>query len=185
MNKTIDLQILEASSDNEISEDNSFQLDEDDNLNDIPLDLQNNSEDFDDTIDESKDHTEIKSTTKKDLFSASGKSYRSLALFESIQKWKGYVTEINKDSFEARLIDQTNSGTDEIAEFSIFDIPESERNSLKIGKTFYWSIGRKEYLGQIEKTSRIHFQKVIKWDIDLVNKVKTKVDEYLKISQAN
>ncbi|WP_340105397.1 hypothetical protein [Rhodohalobacter sp. 8-1] len=142
-------------------------------------------EEKDTTIDDTQTHSENESTSEKDLFTKSGQSYKNLSVFESIQKWKGHVTKVKDESFEARLIDLTNGGADEFAEFSIFDISENERESLEIGKIFYWSIGRKEYLGQIEKSSRIRFQKVIKWDLSLVNKVNSKVAEYLKAPEAN
>lgn len=147
--------------------------------------VDNDYEEVNNTIDNTSFLTENKSSSEKDLFSKSGKSYKTLAIFESIQKWKGYVIKVEDESFKARLIDLTNGGSDEIAEFSIFDISENERESLDIGKIFYWNIGRKEYLGQLEKTSRIRFQKVIKWDLDIVNKVKSKVDEYLRVPEAN
>lgn len=185
----MDSKTLEAVSVDETIQNDSILTSEnyikDETSYDIPIGKDSDLEKNENTIADTQNLSQNESISENDLFSKSGKSYKNLAVFESIQKWKGFVTNIKDESFEARLSDLTNGGADEIAEFSIFDISENDRESLKIGKIFYWSIGRKEYLGQIEKTSRIRFQKVIKWDIDLVNKVKSKVDEYLKIPEAN
>lgn len=109
------------------------------------------------------------------------KSGKYLKLFKAVQKWKGNVTKIQDDGFKARLKDLTKGGTDEEAWFSFKEISEEERKALAVGKSFYLSLGYSEYLGQVEKVSRLHFQKITDWDLGLVEKVNEKVDEYLNL----
>lgn len=112
---------------------------------------------------------------------ANQKSASHLKLFKAIQKWKGNVTHIQDDGFKARLKDLTKGGTDEEAWFSFKEISEEERKTLRVGKAFYLNLGYSEYLGQVEKVSRLHFQKITDWDLGLVEKVNEKVDEYLNL----
>ncbi|HEX8947795.1 MAG TPA: hypothetical protein VF790_02465, partial [Dissulfurispiraceae bacterium] len=82
----------------------------------------------------------------------------------ALQKWEGVVTEIGKDVFNARLFDLTANNPEEIAEFSIDDVSEDDRELLKPGAIFYWSIG---YLttrtGQRMRMSFIKFRRLPAW----------------------
>lgn len=85
--------------------------------------------------------------------------------FSKTQKWIGNVIEIKGDEFTAKLIDQTNGGTNEIAEFSINDVSFDDRELLRLGSTFYFSIGyNSSSNGQISKSSVMRFQRLVKWE---------------------
>jgi hypothetical protein len=99
--------------------------------------------------------------------------------FNAIQKWFGHVTEIKEDSFKARLKDLTKKdGVDEEAEFGFEQILPEEREELKIGQAFYWSIGIYRTSGRIEKSSRIIFQRAINWDESLLDRVSDNISKY-------
>lgn len=81
----------------------------------------------------------------------------------TLQRWKGYVTEVNENTFSARLEDLTNKGTYEIAEFDIKDVHPDDRKLIEKGSIFYWSIVYQMDRGQVIKGSKIRFQRIVKW----------------------
>ena len=62
-------------------------------------------------------------------------------IFISLQKWEGIVMDVMDDAFLARLIDLTQKGTDEEAEFSFDEISEEDKPLIRSGAIFYWNIG--------------------------------------------
>lgn len=82
----------------------------------------------------------------------------------SLQKWEGVVTEVEKDIFNARLLDLTDDNPEEEADFSIEEVSEDDRKLLKPGAVFYWSLG---YLttgtGQVIRTSIVKFRRLPAW----------------------
>jgi hypothetical protein len=83
------------------------------------------------------------------------------------QKWIGNVIEINNNSFIAKLIDKTNNGTYEIGEFEIKEVSEDDKSLLKIGSTFYFSVGfRNDKNGQKSKSNVLRFQRLANWTED-------------------
>jgi hypothetical protein len=84
--------------------------------------------------------------------------------FVSLQKWEGVVLAVEHDSFLARLIDLTQGGTEEEAEFSLDDISEEDKPLLKPGAIFYWNIGYHDSrTGQRRKVSEIRFRRLPAW----------------------
>jgi hypothetical protein len=79
------------------------------------------------------------------------------------QRWEGYVLEINSDHFVARLDDLTTPGTHEIINFGLDDISPEDEPLLKIGGTFYFSVGYVLNNGQREKTSLLRFKRIAEW----------------------
>lgn len=71
------------------------------------------------------------------VFSASDTS------FVALQEWEGYVIAINDDDFEARLLDLTARAKREEEEATIpySEISEKERNEMRLGSIFRWTIG--------------------------------------------
>lgn len=82
---------------------------------------------------------------------------------KTLQSWKGIVTTINEDSFQAELHDLTSGGTNEVAEIEIEDVSSDDLPLMKVGAAFYWNIVYSRRNGQIEKKSLIRFQRIIKW----------------------
>jgi hypothetical protein len=84
--------------------------------------------------------------------------------FNSLQAWEGIVIEVMVDSFLARLIDLTNTGVDEEAEFSMNDISDDDKPLVKPGAIFYWDIGyHTSYSGQRTRSSLIRFRRLPAW----------------------
>lgn len=91
------------------------------------------------------------------------KPFQTNNYFLSLQKWKGFVTKLNEQTFEVRLEDSTSQGTYEIAEFENREVSPGDRELLQIGAAFYWSIGYSYNGNQIEKKSVIRFQRLNNW----------------------
>lgn len=83
----------------------------------------------------------------------------------SLQRWKGYVTEVNKETFSAKLEDLTNKGTHEIASFDIAEVHPDDRSLIEKGAIFYWSIVYQMDRGQVIKGSKIRFQRIVNWSV--------------------
>lgn len=84
--------------------------------------------------------------------------------FILLQKWEGVVTNITEDSFTARLTDLSETGPDEEAEFSLEEVPESDRKLLSPGAVFYWCIGYFDTIsGQRIRGSAIRFRRLPAW----------------------
>jgi len=86
------------------------------------------------------------------------------SFYTKTQKWVGYVTEIKRESFNAKLTDLTTKGTNENTEFDFDEITDEDKKLIQVGSAFYWSIG---YLhsenGQITKESLIRFQRAVEF----------------------
>jgi hypothetical protein len=84
--------------------------------------------------------------------------------FTSLQAWEGIVMEVMDNTFLARLIDLTNTGTDEEAEFPIEEVSEEDKPLVKLGAIFYWDIGyHTSYSGQRTRISLIRFRRLPAW----------------------
>jgi hypothetical protein len=90
--------------------------------------------------------------------------YSEVPRFISLQKWEGSVLEIGEESFTARLIDLTQEGVDEEAEFSKEEVAESDLPLFKPGAIFYWNIGYEDSLtGQRTRVSMMRFRRLPVW----------------------
>jgi hypothetical protein len=84
--------------------------------------------------------------------------------FTSLQAWEGIVMEVMADAFLARLIDVTDTGTDEEAIFPIDEISEDDKPLVKPGAIFYWDIGyHTSYSGQRTRIPLIRFRRLPAW----------------------
>lgn len=90
-------------------------------------------------------------------------NYPPTSYFSKVQKWVGYIIEINKNSFKAKLKDLTQNGTDEIGEFDLEEVSQEDLELVKEGAGFYWSIGYANKNGQIKKESILRFQRLSDW----------------------
>lgn len=63
--------------------------------------------------------------------------------FTPLQKWEGYVIDINEKTFTARLLDLTanDEQEDEEADFPITVLSNSDQQILQLGSFFQWEIG--------------------------------------------
>lgn len=93
--------------------------------------------------------------------------------FIPLQKWEGTVIEVSGDTFFAHLVDQSNVGPDEEAEFSLEEVTPEDKDLLEPGAVFYWNIG---YLvgvsGQRTRCSDIRFRRLPVWRADELEQAK-------------
>ena len=79
----------------------------------------------------------------------------------SLQKWEGYVLDVSKTSFNARLIDLTERGTEEDAEFDLSEVSQDDLQLVAGGAVFYWSIGYlSDPTGRRRTVSEIRFRRL-------------------------
>lgn len=96
-------------------------------------------------------------------------------MYES-QNWVCYVLDTQKDTFSAKLIDKNNPTTYEVADFEIKEVPEGDRNLIKKGAIFYWSIGYANNISGIVKQSIIKFRRSIEWSNKDMEEILSKAD---------
>jgi hypothetical protein len=124
-------------------------------------------ESLQDNIDTLKRNNEISPIEKQNLFNKlqidhyesefniiAGRKYST-----TIQKWIGYITEINDETFSAKLIDKTNKGTNEIVEFSKDELSPDDLPLFRMDAIFYWSIGYSVSNGQKRSESILKFKR--------------------------
>jgi len=84
--------------------------------------------------------------------------------FILLQKWEGTVIEVCRDSFIARLVDLTERGPDEEAEFDVDEVSVADRPLIEAGSVFYWSMGYTDTAGgQRRRMSTIRFRRLPMW----------------------
>jgi len=66
---------------------------------------------------------------------------RDRSRFVLLKQWVGQIDEVTPDSIWATLHDDSERGHDEIVEIPLSQIPIADRQLLRDGATFYWSIG--------------------------------------------
>jgi len=85
---------------------------------------------------------------------------------QPLQEWEGYVAEIGDDVFTARLLDVTarNKYEEEVADFPIADLSDTDRELLKPGAIFRWVIGyQRQRGGTKRRVSQITFRRMPAW----------------------
>jgi hypothetical protein len=88
----------------------------------------------------------------------------------ALQKWEGHVLEVLSKSFTARLVDLTNPGGKEDAEFSMMELADDDRSLLRRGAGFYWTIGRQvDTTNRARTVSEIRFQRLPIWTEDEIS----------------
>lgn len=105
--------------------------------------------------------------------------------FSSLQKWEGTVVDIEDDYFSARLVDLTNKGPDESAEFSVDEVSPDDLELLERGAIFYWNIGyHNSRSGQRTRSSIIRFRRLPAWiekDLEKAEKEAEKLLSMIKV----
>ncbi|MGB5942508.1 MAG: hypothetical protein WBG71_06460 [Leeuwenhoekiella sp.] len=131
------------------------------------------------TEEDENDLTHLNETPELDFPNVIGNSYDIFNVktyYKKVQNWRGVVLGIFEESFEARLEDLTNFGTDEIVELDLEEISPADYDLLEIGALFYWSVGRFMENGQIVNRSDIRFQRLITLDESDIEKTKTNIE---------
>lgn len=101
--------------------------------------------------------------------------------FKAIQKWEGYVIEVHKETFFARLIPIVGEGTDQNAEIYIEEVEPADRKLIKPGAVFYWSIGYLEKSSGRHRDSYIRFRRLPAWSQRELEAAKEKANRLKKL----
>jgi len=104
----------------------------------------------------------------------------SKSYFTGAQKWIGHVTTINEHTFNAQLNDLNDPTTYEIGEFDLNEVPPEDMELLSVGAAFYWSVGKANMNGQVEKKSLIRFQRMKPWSATDYDDALDKADTLFK-----
>lgn len=100
----------------------------------------------------------------------------------SLQKWQGYVLRVTDRSLHVRLVDLTKEGPDEEAEIPIAEISDGDKELIKPGAIFYWSIGYLDsYSGQRSRVSVIRFQRLPSWSKEEIDAAKREAERLHQI----
>ena len=105
--------------------------------------------------------------------------YHARYMYDTIN-WIGYVETIGDDSFTAKLYEDNNP-IYEIAEFAIKDVSSYDKELIKNGAIFYWSIGYDFNLGQVTRTSMLRFKRSVNYiTSELFDKALDEADKLLE-----
>jgi hypothetical protein len=103
--------------------------------------------------------------------------------FIPLQKWEGVIMEVGKDFFVAQLADLTNNNPEEIAEFSVDEIGFEDRDLVREGAIFYWSIGYFDKPSGRLRSSIIRFRRVPTWFNEEIENAKQIAEQKYQISK--
>jgi hypothetical protein len=106
--------------------------------------------------------------------------------FAPLQEWEGYVREIGSDSITADLVDvtaNTKNITDQ-AEIPFEELSDADRQKLRIGSIFRWSIGyQRTTSGTKMRVSNIVFRELPRWtqkDIREAREEAARLEQYFQ-----
>lgn len=77
------------------------------------------------------------------------------------ESWIGHIVSLDEKKFNAKLFNNLDEDTYEIAEFEIKEVSKEDLEFLKVGAIFYWSVGREFENGQISKKTYLRFRRSI------------------------
>lgn len=87
-----------------------------------------------------------------------------------VVRWKGFVTEINENIFICKLFDLDAKGTYEIGELPKAKVNRDDLNLLKVGATFYLSVGKfQNTKGEIRRKMILKFQRLVAWSTEEID----------------
>lgn len=111
------------------------------------------------------------------------KKVEGIDIFESLNKWEGFVTEVKEDYFCARIKDLTNDRSlEEYVEFSFSEVNEDDIKLINEGAIFYWTIGyHVSSSGQKTRSSLIRFRRLPAWSKNAIDQREKKVNQILRI----
>jgi hypothetical protein len=89
--------------------------------------------------------------------------YISKEHFNARQKWEGFVIEVKKDTFIARLTPIIGQGPDQETEIYLDEIEPEDQSLIQPGAIFYWSIGYLDRPSGRRRVSIIRFRRLPTW----------------------
>jgi hypothetical protein len=105
-----------------------------------------------------------------------------------IQKWEGYVIEVEQDTFRARLVPIVGEGSDQEAEIYLEEVEKEDRALIEPGAVFYWSIGYLDRPSGRISASSIRFRRLPGWtkrEMDSVDAKVARLKNLLDIAKAD
>lgn len=100
--------------------------------------------------------------------------------FELVQRWEGFVLEVKENSFIARLIDLTEEGPEEEAEFPLEEIYKDDRKLITPGAVFYWNIGYLDSSSGRTRASIVRFRRLPAWTVGEIKEAKREAQRIKK-----
>lgn len=104
-------------------------------------------------------------------------------IFLARQRWEGVVTHVGLEDFEAELRDLTDSSKGIVdGTFPFDEVAEEDRDLLRTGATFYWTIGYQRTGGAQRRVSEIRFRRLPAWtraDVEAVHQNLAEIDAML------
>lgn len=101
--------------------------------------------------------------------------------FRPLAEWLGWVTSVENGGFTAEVQTKADPGRREVVEFDIEDVSTYERDSVREGAYFYWSVG---YLtqpsGQVSRTSLLRFRRLPEWPADALARARSRAEQVIK-----
>lgn len=90
---------------------------------------------------------------------------RSKRHFQALQEWEGYVVDVEKNEFTARLLDITANDKVEREEatFLMDDLSSDDQGRIKSGSVFRWVIGYLAEGGTKRRFSQIILRRLPQW----------------------
>jgi len=103
--------------------------------------------------------------------------------FQLLQIWEGIVGKVTEEEFIASLQDKTNpSNPEEGVEISLGEVSDEDRNLVRPGAVFYWSIGYEDSLGfPRQRVSRIRFRRLSGWTPQEIMMSEEKAKEFASL----
>jgi hypothetical protein len=83
--------------------------------------------------------------------------------FMLLQKWDGYVIDVDAEAFTGHLIDSRGMLPPHDATFSRAELPKEEQVLIAAGAPFVWTIGYRQIGATRERTSVIYFRRLPNW----------------------
>ncbi|MBR0796118.1 hypothetical protein JQ615_12030 [Bradyrhizobium jicamae] len=111
--------------------------------------------------------------------------------FNPVQEWEGYVREIGSNSISADLVDITarSKRITEQAEIPLEELSDGDRERLKLGAVFRWSIGyQRASSGSKMRVSHIVFRDLPRWTARDLREAKSEaetLEHYFKEGRPN
>jgi hypothetical protein len=109
--------------------------------------------------------------------------------FSPIQEWEGYVRSMSEESLIADLVDMAHQekGITEQAEIPLEEITDADRQKMRLGSIFRWSIGyQRTPSGTKMRVSNIVFRDLPRWtqkDIREAGEEAAKLEEYFNLGR--
>lgn len=104
----------------------------------------------------------------------------------ALQSWEGVVESLGDETFWATLHDLTNpENPPEVAEIWLEELAEEDRELLRVGAVFYWTIMYDDTSGSRSRRSDIRMKRMPRWSRGEIDRLKSEAAAlFTKLSQS-